>query len=199
MKDLLERLRDLVIVAAVDDAFEKRLISVADDQRDRLQSQADRIGVAALTRCSELVALALTELKGPTAPRLQLELVCAKLLLPGAHGDELSLAARLERLERRLAVAPSKIRPCATGKSSAAGSGRAGRACRVCRRAAARRGRADHSKEEPSDEAIARPLLMSLVARLTSMSFDDCGRACWTGSRPTAALRGRSFSRSLRY
>ena len=47
MKDLLERLRDLVIVAAVDDAFEKRLISVADDQRDRLQSQADRIGLAA--------------------------------------------------------------------------------------------------------------------------------------------------------
>ena len=77
----------------------------ADDLRDRLQSQADRIGLAALTRCTELVAAGLTELKGPTAPRLQLELVCAKLLLPGAHGDELSLAARFERMERRLAIA----------------------------------------------------------------------------------------------
>jgi DNA polymerase III subunit gamma/tau len=104
MKDLLERLRDLVIVAAVDDAFEKRLIAAADDQRDRLQAQADRIGLAALTRCTELVAAGLTELKGPTAPRLQLELVCAKLLLPGAHSDELSLATRLERLERRLEI-----------------------------------------------------------------------------------------------
>ena len=105
MKDLLERLRDLVVVAAVDDAFEMRLVPAADDQRDRLQSQADRIGLAALTRCTELVAAGLTELKGPTAPRLQLELVCAKLLLPGAHSDELSLAARLERLERRMAIA----------------------------------------------------------------------------------------------
>jgi DNA polymerase-3 subunit gamma/tau len=107
MKDLLERLRDLVVVAAVDDAFEKRLIAASDDQRDRLQSQADRIGLAALTRCTELVAAGLTELKGPTSPRLQLELVCAKLLLPGAHRDELSLATRLERLERRLAIAGS--------------------------------------------------------------------------------------------
>ncbi len=111
MKDLLERLRDLVIIAAVEDAFEKRLITVADDQRDRLQSQADRIGIAGLTRCTEIVAAGLTELKGPTAPRLQLELVCAKLLLPGAHGDELSLAARLERMERRLAISGSEAAP----------------------------------------------------------------------------------------
>jgi len=120
MKDLLERLRDLVIVAAVDDAFEKRLISVADDQRDRLQSQADRIGLAPLTRSSELVALGLTELKGPTAPRLQLELVCAKLLLPGAYSDELSLAARMDRLERRLAVAPGESAPALAAPAAAA-------------------------------------------------------------------------------
>ena len=55
--------------------------------------------------------MALTELKGPTAPRLQLELVCAKLLLPGAYSDELSLAARMDRIERRLAVAPSETSP----------------------------------------------------------------------------------------
>ncbi|MEO8329458.1 MAG: DNA polymerase III subunit gamma and tau, partial [Candidatus Nanopelagicales bacterium] len=127
MKDLLERLRDLVVVAAVDDAFEKRLIAVADDQRDRLQAQADRIGLAALTRSTELVAAGLTELKGPTAPRLQLELVCAKLLMPGAHGDELSLAVRIDRVERRMAisapttedtVSSSPARPAASAQAA---------------------------------------------------------------------------------
>ncbi|HVQ86781.1 MAG TPA: DNA polymerase III subunit gamma and tau, partial [Actinomycetes bacterium] len=120
MKDLLERLRDLVIVAAVDDAFEKRLIAASDDQRDRLQAQADRIGLAALTRSTELVAAGLTELKGPTAPRLQLELVCAKLLMPGAHGDELSLAVRLDRLERRLAISAPASDGASTQISEAA-------------------------------------------------------------------------------
>jgi DNA polymerase-3 subunit gamma/tau len=105
MKDLLERFRDLVMVAAVEDAFERRLVGGSDDQRLRLQSQADRIGLAALTRCTELVATGIADMKGPTPPRLHLELVCAKLLLPGAHGDELSLAARLDRLERRLSIA----------------------------------------------------------------------------------------------
>ena len=123
MKDLLERLRDLVIIAAVEDAFDKRLITVSDDQRDRLQSLADRIGLASLTRCTELVASALTELKGPTAPRLQLELVCAKLLLPGAHGDELSLASRLDRMERRLAIAGPAVAEVAPAPPEAAGEG----------------------------------------------------------------------------
>jgi DNA polymerase-3 subunit gamma/tau len=105
MKDLLERFRDLVIVAAVEDAFERRLVGGSDDQRARLQSQADRIGLASLTRCTELVATGIADMKGPTPPRLHLELVCAKLLLPGAHGDELSVAARLDRVERRMAIA----------------------------------------------------------------------------------------------
>jgi DNA polymerase-3 subunit gamma/tau len=105
MKDLLERFRDLVIVAAVEDAFDSRLVGGSDDQRVRLQSQADRIGRAPLTRCTELVATGIADMKGPTPPRLHLELVCAKLLLPGAHGDELSLAARLDRIERRIAIA----------------------------------------------------------------------------------------------
>jgi DNA polymerase-3 subunit gamma/tau len=107
MKDLLERFRDLVIIAAVEDAFERRLVGGSDDQRGRLQTQADHIGLAALTRSTELVATGIADMKGPTPPRLHLELVCAKLLLPGAHDDELSLAARLDRIERRMSIASS--------------------------------------------------------------------------------------------
>ena len=152
MKDLLERLRDLVIIAAVDDAFEKRLIVASDDQRDRLQSQADRIGLAALTRSTELVALALTELKGPTAPRLQLELVCAKLLLPGAHGDELSLAARLERMERRMAIASTE----AAGSGTQASAVAAPAPARASAPAPARRERAKPAPAQPA--AAPQPL-----------------------------------------
>jgi len=104
LEDLLQRLRDLVIVAAVPDAFSSGLVAAPDDQRDRMVGQAERLGLAALTRAADLAAAGLTELRGATAPRLQLELVCAKLLLPGAHGDELGLAARLERLERRMSI-----------------------------------------------------------------------------------------------
>ena len=107
MKDLLERFRDLVIIAAVEDAFERRLVGGSDDQRSRLQTQAGHIGLAALTRSTELVATGIADMKGPTPPRLHLELVCAKLLLPGAHDDELSLVARLDRLERRMSIAGS--------------------------------------------------------------------------------------------
>ncbi|MFL6182935.1 MAG: DNA polymerase III subunit gamma and tau [Actinomycetes bacterium] len=119
MKDLLERFRDLVMIAAVEDAFERRLVGGSDDQRLRLQSQADRIGLAALTRCTELVATGIADMKGPTPPRLHLELVCAKLLLPGAHSDELSLAARLDRIERRMAIAGSAEAGAAAATESA--------------------------------------------------------------------------------
>jgi DNA polymerase-3 subunit gamma/tau len=105
LSDLLQRFRDLVIVAAVPDAFESGLVPVAADQRERMTAQATRLGLPALTRAADLVAVGLTELRGATAPRLQLELVCAKILLPGAHGDESGLAVRLDRLERHLAIA----------------------------------------------------------------------------------------------
>ena len=117
LTDLLQRFRDLVIVAAVPDAFESGLVPVSADQRERMSAQATRLGLPALTRAADLVATGLTELRGATAPRLQLELVCAKILLPAAHGDEASLAVRLDRLERRLAIAGA---PVATGPAESA-------------------------------------------------------------------------------
>ena len=98
--DLLERLRDLVILAAVPDAGEKGLIDAPTDVVERMTAQAGVFGAAELSRAADLVNEGLTEMRGATSPRLQLELICARVLLPAAYGDERSLMARLDRIER---------------------------------------------------------------------------------------------------
>ncbi|MFD5162626.1 DNA polymerase III subunit gamma and tau [Streptomyces hawaiiensis] len=98
--DLLERLRDLVILAAVPDAAEKGLIDAPADVIERMQAQAGTFGPAELSRAADLVNEGLTEMRGAHSPRLQLELICARVLLPAAYGDERSVMARLDRIER---------------------------------------------------------------------------------------------------
>ncbi|MGW7102693.1 DNA polymerase III subunit gamma and tau [Streptomyces sp. NPDC054883] len=104
--DLLERLRDLVILAAVPDAGEKGLIDAPADVVERMQAQAAVFGAAELSRAADLVNTGLTEMRGATSPRLQLELICARVLLPAAFDDERSFQARLDRLERSGFTAP---------------------------------------------------------------------------------------------
>ncbi|MFF9489996.1 DNA polymerase III subunit gamma and tau [Streptomyces sp. NPDC014676] len=98
--DLLERLRDLVILAAVPDAAEKGLIDAPADVIERMKAQAGIFGAAELSRAADLVNEGLTEMRGAGSPRLQLELICARVLLPAAYGDERSVMARLDRIER---------------------------------------------------------------------------------------------------
>jgi DNA polymerase-3 subunit gamma/tau len=103
--DVLERLRDLVILRADPQALASGLVDVPDDAGERMLAQAESLGLAELSRAADLVSVGLGELKGATAPRLQLELLCARLALPG--GDDLaSLLARIERLERGVPGAP---------------------------------------------------------------------------------------------
>ncbi|MFF8596636.1 DNA polymerase III subunit gamma and tau [Streptomyces sp. NPDC015220] len=102
--DLLERLRDLVILAAVPDAAEKGLIDAPVDVIERMLAQAGTFGAAELSRAADLVNEGLTEMRGATSPRLQLELICARVLLPAAYGDERSVMARLDRLERGVSL-----------------------------------------------------------------------------------------------
>jgi DNA polymerase-3 subunit gamma/tau len=103
-EDLLRRLRDLVVVAAVPDALTSGLVEAAPDQAERLSSQAASLGPGELTRAAEVIATGLTEMRGTTAPRLHLELMCARVLLPGADVDGRGVHARLDRLERRMGV-----------------------------------------------------------------------------------------------
>ncbi len=101
-EDLLQRMRDLVIVAQVPDALSSGLIEVSDDQAQRLTSQASALGAGELTRAAEVFATGLTQMRGTTAPRLNLELICARVLLPAADNDDSGINARLDRIERRL-------------------------------------------------------------------------------------------------
>ncbi len=103
-EDLLRRLRDLVIVSAVPDAPATGLIDVSEDQAERLVAQAARFGASDLNRAADLLATGLTEMRGATAPRLLLELICARVLLPGADHSTDGIQARLDRMERRLAI-----------------------------------------------------------------------------------------------
>src|SRR4051812_27720830 len=113
-EDLLRRLRDLVIVSAVPDAPATGLIDIAEDAAERLVAQAARFGPADLSRAADLVATGLTEMRGATAPRLLLELICARVLLPGADHSTDGVMARLDRLERRMTITGGDPSPAPT-------------------------------------------------------------------------------------
>jgi DNA polymerase-3 subunit gamma/tau len=100
--DLLDRFRDLILLGAVPDAGERGLIDVPQDQLAHMADQSARLGGATLTRCAEIVHTALIEMRGTTSPRLVLELLCARMLLPDAATDAAALLQRIERMERRL-------------------------------------------------------------------------------------------------
>ncbi|MEQ4305249.1 DNA polymerase III subunit gamma and tau [Plantactinospora sp. B6F1] len=111
--DLLERLRDLIVLRQVPDAVAKGLIDGPADQIERMAAQAERLGPATLSRCADIVHNGLVEMRGTTAPRLLLELICARMLLPGAEDSTGSLLQRLERMERRLTLSGDAAPPAA--------------------------------------------------------------------------------------
>ncbi|CAJ1505247.1 DNA polymerase III subunits gamma/tau [[Mycobacterium] kokjensenii] len=100
--DLLERFRDLIVLQAVPDAVAKGVVDAPEDMLERMREQAARLGPATLTRYAEVVHAGLGEMRGATAPRLLLEVVCARLLLPSAADTEAALLQRVERIEGRL-------------------------------------------------------------------------------------------------
>jgi DNA polymerase-3 subunit gamma/tau len=102
--DLLERFRDLIVMQSVPDAVARGVVDGPEDVLERMREQATRIGTATLTRYAEVVHAGLGEMRGATAPRLLLEVVCARLLLPSASDTEAALLQRIERIETRLDV-----------------------------------------------------------------------------------------------
>jgi DNA polymerase-3 subunit gamma/tau len=99
--DLLERLRDLVIVDALSDQAATVLRGYPQDQLTRMASQASRIGSASLNRAAALLAEGLTAMRGATPARLILELVAGKITIAQGDSSDTGMISRLERLERQ--------------------------------------------------------------------------------------------------
>ena len=107
-QDLLERLRDLMIVDALEATNANSILrELPDDQLERMRVQAQNIGQASLSRAADIAAEGLTQMRGATAPRLILELICGRILLPMGDTSEAGLLARIERLERVESIAPT--------------------------------------------------------------------------------------------
>jgi len=107
-QDLLERLRDLMIVDALQATNANSILrELPDDQLERMRVQAQNIGQASLSRAADIAAEGLTQMRGATAPRLILELICGRILLPVGDSGDSGLLARIERLERVENIAPT--------------------------------------------------------------------------------------------
>lgn len=132
VEDLLERFRDLIIVQAMPESAQSILRGMPADQIARLQNQAHNLGAAELSRAADVTNTALTDMTGATSPRLHLELLCARILLPSSEQTERGIAARIDRVERRLnyagndvgaplasAPAPATVPPARTEQAAA--------------------------------------------------------------------------------
>jgi len=105
--DMLERLRDLMIVDALKDSTANSILrDLPEDQMERMRNQSNRIGSANLSRAADIAAEGLTQMRGATAPRLILELICGRILLPIGDNGESGILSRIERLERAENIAP---------------------------------------------------------------------------------------------
>ncbi len=121
VEDLLERFRDLIIVRAVPENAAQIIRGLPADQLHRMQAQAAGLGQAELSRWADVTNAGLTEMTGATSPRLHLELLCARLLLPASDATERGFNARMDRIERRLAYAGDDLPPMPAGDSGQPG------------------------------------------------------------------------------
>jgi DNA polymerase-3 subunit gamma/tau len=104
VEDLLERIRDLIVVGSVGLAAKNVLRDVPADQLERMRLQVEKFGRAELNYAADVVAEGLTRMNGATSPKLQLELMVAKILVPAQDQSETGSLARIERLERRMGL-----------------------------------------------------------------------------------------------
>ncbi|NBR64931.1 MAG: DNA polymerase III subunit gamma and tau [Micrococcales bacterium] len=116
VEDLLERVRDLIVVGSVGLAAKNVLRDIPADQLERMRLQVERFGKAELTYAAEVISEGLTRMNGATSPKLQLELMVSKVLVPAQDSSETGSLARIERLERRMGLggnAPTNSAPVA--------------------------------------------------------------------------------------
>lgn len=128
VEDLLERMRDLIVIHAAPEAAHAFLPEVPPDRLERLTLQARGFGQAELSRAADLLNQGLTEMSGATSPRLQLELICARILLPASGRSRDAVLSRVERMERRIGMSATGVAatvpPAAPGPAEVSGDSR---------------------------------------------------------------------------
>ena len=152
--DLLERFRDLIVLQAVPDAATRGVVDAPGDVLERMRDQAERIGSATLARYAEVVHAGLGEMRGATAPRLLLEVVCARLLLPSASDTESALLQRIERIETRLDISI----PAGEAAASSSSAPPAKQYVRKTQAAAAPPAPAPAAEPEPKPQPLPEPV-----------------------------------------
>ena len=202
--DMLDRFRDLIVLASVPDAISSGLLDVPPDRADALRGQAERYGLASLTRAADIVAVGLDQMRGATSPRLLLELMCAQVLLPAAASDERSVLARLERLEAGAAAAARACRPCGASRTIQNGCGllRHPAASTASRRRPARPERprpqpgAQATRQQPSGAAdAAQPPAAAHAAGGPRRAAPAARSRRAAPQRPAPAVHARSWGR----
>ncbi|WOC12538.1 DNA polymerase III subunit gamma and tau [Gordonia sp. MP11Mi] len=119
--DLLDRFRDLILLQAVPDAADRGLVEAPEDQLVRMKAVVEHLGAGTLTRYAEVAHASLGDMRGTTSPRLLLEVMCSRMLLPAVSADDAALLQRIEMLEHRPAGAgPAPADTAAAQPSSAA-------------------------------------------------------------------------------
>jgi DNA polymerase-3 subunit gamma/tau len=158
VEDLLERLRDLIVVLAVGNNAGSVLRGLPNDEIEKLTTQAFGFGMASLTHASEVVSETLNSMSGATSPKLQLELMCARVLVPASSDSEAGSLARLDRLERRIGV---------SGTSEQASSPVAVSQPAVSKPASA------PANPTPTNSAPTEAIVVDGLTALTTQSFKD--------------------------
>ncbi|MFL6127103.1 DNA polymerase III subunit gamma and tau [Actinophytocola sp.] len=224
--DLLDRLRDLVLLRAVPEAGTSGLVNAPADELDRMIAQAEQFGPATLTRFAEIVHTGLVDMRGATAPRLLLELLCARMLLPGAvptdAAADSAVLQRLERIERGvaagqvaaaappapsataepagrapvLAAAPAAERRPAAGRPAAVPAGSAPTASPAADHSAAG---GDWPATTPTGSTAVPPAGRAAAVAATPATAPPAGGAAsgeWPATRATSAAPGAAHDTS---
>ena len=150
------------------------LRGVPQDELDRMGVQATAFGQAELSRTADIVNAALTEMTGATSPRLHLELLVARALVPAADDTERGALARVERLERRVGVTDAAPSGSPAGRGSDAVTAEPGPGSRP-----------------PAAVAPAAPAVAPAPAAPSAARGSGAGAAEATSPAPTARARLR--------
>jgi DNA polymerase-3 subunit gamma/tau len=186
VEDLLERLRDIIIVSATRESASSVLRGVPAEEIEGMRRQAAMFGHAELSRVADIVNDALTEMTGATSPRLHLELMIARTLVPASDDTERGALVRVERLERRIGV---------DGPDAAGGVAGTGRVQSVAEtRGPASTGAPAGSAAASSSASSARPASGSSGSASSSQPASGSSGSASSGSSGSASSSARPAS-----